>query len=30
MLRLIKEFVLDNDSLYELHLKNIIEDGTTI
>jgi len=26
----IKEFVLDNDSLYELHLKNIIEDGTTI
>ena len=26
----IKEFVLDNDSLYKLHLKNIIKDGTTI
>ena len=26
----IKEFVLDNNSLYELHLKNIIKDGTTI
>ena len=25
-----KEFVLDNDSLYELHLKNIIKDGTTV
>ena len=26
----IKEFVLDNDSLYELHLKNIIKDGITV
>lgn len=26
----IKEFVLDNDSLYKLHLKNIIKDGTTV
>tara|TARA_R110001592_G_scaffold71981_3_gene219688 strand:- start:6478 stop:8175 length:1698 start_codon:yes stop_codon:yes gene_type:complete len=25
-----KEFVLDNDSLYELHLKDIINNGTTI
>jgi hypothetical protein len=26
----LKSFVLDNDSLYELHLKNIIKDGTII
>lgn len=26
----VKKFVLDNDSLYELHLKNIIKDGITV